>query len=348
MWKFTKPNDKPLLSRRFTGRLHPLRTVTARLSQLLLLGLTLGGILQCAGTGSHPRPARQSMDLASSRWAARDGKVLPFTKWPGEPSAARGVVICIHGLSGAASDFWPVGDSFPARGYAVYGLQLRGQGNDPDPKKRGDIRSKQQWQDDLEDFTALLKRRHRGLPIYWYGESLGALIAIHTAPTLSPAAAPQGIILSSPVVELRPNIQPGHLKNLLLRAMLNFLPGQKISLEALGNAEVQVTSLTTHRNQMQHTAHYVPAFTLRLFGAIEQLINKSPQAAAQLHLPVLVLYTPHDPLVSKEGVERFYSLIPSPSKAQAFFPKSYHLILHDVERDRAVKTVADWLAQQKK
>ena len=324
----------------------PLHSVTVRFSQLLVLLLTLGGILQCAGTGSQPRPARLSLDMTASRWAARDGKVLPFTKWPGDPKQAQGVVICIHGLSGAASDFWPIGDTLPKQGFAVYGLQLRGQGNDPDLKRRGDIRSRQQWMDDLEDFTGLVKRRHRGVPVYWYGESLGALIAAYTAASVAPRAAPQGIILSSPVVELRENLQLGLVKNFLLRAMLNFLPGQKVSLEALGNAEVQVTSQTTHRHQMQHTAHYVPAFSLRLFAEIEHLIQKAPKAAAKLDIPVLVLYTPHDPLVSKEGVERFYQSIASPMKAKAFFSESYHLILHDKERERAVKTVADWLARR--
>ena len=302
--------------------------------------------MQCAVTRSEPRPARQSMDMTSSRWAARDGKVLPFTKWPGEPSPAKGVIICIHGLSGAASDFWPVGDSLPKQGYAVYGMQLRGQGNDPDIKKRGDIRSKQQWINDLEDFTALVKRRHRSAPVYWYGESLGALIAIHTAASTDARHLPQGIILASPVVELRPNLRPDPLKNFMIRAMLNFLPGGKISLETLGNAEVQVTSQTTHRHQMQHTAHYVPAFTFRLFAAIEQMINQAPDAATRLTVPVLVLYTPHDPLVPKEGVERFYDRIASPAKQAAFFPESYHLILHDKERDRALQTVRDWLERR--
>ena len=324
----------------------PIFSVTARFSQLLILLLTVSGILQCAGTGTLPRPARLSLDVATSRWAARDGKVLPFTKWPGDPKPAQGVVICIHGLSGAASDFWPIGDTLPKQGYAVYGLQLRGQGNDPELKRRGDIRSRQQWLDDLEDFTGLVKRRHRGVPVYWYGESLGALIVTYAAASVEPRAAPQGIILSSPVVELRGNLQLGLVKNFLLRAMLNFLPGQKVSLEALGNAEVQVTSQTTHRHQMQHTAHYVPAFSLRLFAEIEQLIKKAPQAAAKLQIPVLVLYTPHDPLVSQEGVERFYQLIASPRKTKAFFSESYHLILHDQERARAVKTVADWLARR--
>ncbi len=313
---------------------------------LILLLLPLGGVVQCTHTTQAARPARQSMDLVSSRWAARDGKVLPFTRWEPGPRKTTAVVICIHGLSGAASDFWPVGEKLPGRGIAVYGLQLRGQGNDPDLKHRGDIRSRKQWLEDLEDFTLLVKRQHRGLPVFWYGESLGALIAVHTAASSGPRVHPQGIILSSPVIALRENLQLGLLKNFALRAMLNFLPGQKIALETLGNSEVQVTSHTTHRGQMQHTSHYVPSFSLRLFAEIEQLIKKAPEAAAQLDVPVLVLYTPHDPLVSQAAVETFYDRIPSPKKSKVFFPKSYHLILHDEERDRALKTVTGWLERR--
>jgi acylglycerol lipase len=307
---------------------------------LLLCLLALGGVVQCAHNGARPQPARLSMDTASSTWAPRDGKVLPFTRWPGGPESIRGVVICIHGLSGAASDFWPIGDSIPATGFTVYGLQLRGQGNDPDIKKRGDIRSRKQWLEDLQDFTALVKRRHSGTPVYWYGESLGALIAIHSA---AGPAKPDGIILSSPVIELRPALQLGLFKNIAFRAMLNFLPGTQISLESFGNSNIQVTSHTTHSGQMQHTAHYVPAFTFRLFAEIEQLIKTVPAAAAELHVPILVLYTPHDPLVSREAVEHFYDLIPAREKTKVFFPNSYHLILHDTERARAVQTVRDWL-----
>jgi alpha-beta hydrolase superfamily lysophospholipase len=87
----------------------------------------------------------------------------------------------------------------------------------------------------------------------------------------------------------------------------------------------------------------VPAFALRLFAEIEQLIKTVPAAAAALDVPVLVLYTPHDPLVSREAVEHFFDHIGSPRKTKVFFPDSYHLILHDSERARAVQTVEDWL-----
>ncbi|MES2707537.1 MAG: alpha/beta fold hydrolase [Verrucomicrobiota bacterium] len=317
--------------------------VSLILTRLLLLLGPIFCLMQCASPGTPKRRAAMTMDLEAGRWAGRDGRDMPFTRWKGDAAPLRGVVICIHGLSGAASDFWPVGEALPPQGFAVYGMQLRGQGNDPDPSRRGDIRSGQEWLNDLTDFTALVKQRHRGLPVYWYGESLGALIAIHTAAESDPRLEPAGIILSSPVVRLRDNLKLGFFKNMLVRATLNLLPGKKISLERLGNAEVQVTSHTTHREQMQHTAHYVPAFTLRLFAEIEKLIQGSGTAAQRIKVPVLVLYTPHDPLVSKEGVEKFFDQLDTPWKRKEFFPTSYHLILHDDERPRALKVITQWL-----
>src|SRR5688572_18305179 len=75
-------------------------------------------LCQCAATRVKIRiPV---MDPSLTFWTSRDGKQLPCKHWPGEPVNPRAVIICVHGLSGAASDFWPVGESLPPKGYAVY------------------------------------------------------------------------------------------------------------------------------------------------------------------------------------------------------------------------------------
>ena len=299
-------------------------------------------LCQCAAPRSLNQPL--VMDPALTSWTACDGKTMPCKYWPGAPQHPRAVVICIHGLSGAASDFWPVGERIPAQGFAVYGMQLRGQGNDPDKKHRGDIRSNRQWRDDLMDFTALVQQRHPGVPVYWFGESLGALITIDATAALPPEQnTVAGIILASPVVALRDNLRLTFGRNLIVRTLLRLWPGKRISLEALGNSEVQVTSHTTHRGQMQHTDHYVKDFTVRLFGEVERLIRQSPAAAGRITVPVLLLYTPNDALTPKEGVESFFARLGSTDKTRVFFPESFHLILHDRDREEALQQIAAWL-----
>lgn len=288
-----------------------------------------------------------AMDPSLSTWNAHDGKVMPYKQWTGGPAKAHAVIICIHGLSGAASDFWPVGESFPPKGIAVYGMQLRGQGNDPDLKRRGDIWSSQQWRQDLLEFTGLVRQRHPGVPVFWYGESLGALITIDAAGSLEEdQTLVSGIILASPVVALRSNLKMSFFKNLLVRSLLRFWPGKQISLEGLGNSEVQVTSATTHREQMQHTSHYVREFTLRLFGQVERLMRGTDGDARRLHLPVLIFYTPNDALTPHEAVEHFFDRIASKNKEKVFFEQSYHLILHDKDRAYALRRLEEWVERE--
>lgn len=288
------------------------------------------------------------MDVKAGTWTARDGKRMPFQLWPGAPAKPRAALICVHGLSGAASDFWPVGESFPAAGYVVYGMELRGQGNDPDKSARGDIRSRRKWIQDLQDFSALVRSRHPGIPVFWYGESLGALITLHAAAGREGEAHVDGIILSSPVVELRENLRLGFFRNLAVRTLLSIAPGHRVSLEKLGNSEVQVTSQTTHRQQMEQTPHYVREFTLRLFGEVEKMIRGSGEAARRVRVPVLVMYTPHDALTSQESVERFCNAIVTGHVEKMFFPESYHLILHDTERETALRRLRVWLDRMAK
>jgi alpha-beta hydrolase superfamily lysophospholipase len=199
----------------------------------------------------------------------------------------------------------------------------------------------------LLDFTALVRQRHPGAPVFWFGESLGALIAIDTA--ASPGECPSavsGLILASPVVALHSHLRPPFFRNLLLRTLLRLRPGNRIPLEAIANSDVRVTSDTTHAQQMARTSHHVKDFTFRLFGQVEKLIRQSTAAARRIHPPVLVLYTPNDPLTPHAGVERFVENLASPDKSRAFFPESYHLILHDKNRADALQRMDAWLRQR--
>ena len=85
----------------------------------------------------HAKPG-----LGPTAWTTFDGKQMPWKEWK-VPSGieTKTVVIAIHGLSGAASDFWLLGERLPPQGIAVYGYELRGQGTDPDTVRRGDIDS---------------------------------------------------------------------------------------------------------------------------------------------------------------------------------------------------------------
>ena len=306
--------------------------------------LAAASLLLCQCSIVNKSPAH----LDAATFAAPDGKTMPFTRWPADdekPAKPRAIVICVHGLSGAASDFWPAGETLSKKGIVVYGTQLRGMGNDPAKHERGDIKSVSRWTNDLVNFTKLIRQKHPGVPTFWYGESLGSLIVLQTLHEESDQAKlVDGVVLSSPVIAFRNDLP--WWKYLFIRGLVLVHPGKRISLESLGDGEVKVTAKTTHKEQMEKTPHYVEFFTLRLFRAVDKMVRNSDRAAASVQVPTLVFYTPNDVFTSKEQVEHFYDQIPAKEKEKAFYPNSYHLLLHDTDRQAVLQELDQWLEKR--
>ena len=309
-----------------------------RFALLMLLGLL------CA-CSSFPRAVSRA-ELRDKEWVSYDGKVVPWTAWKvPEGTRLRGIVIGVHGLSGAASDFWLLGERLPAQGYAVYSYELRGQGKDPAVSERGDIRSAKQWLRDLETFHLLVRRKHPGVPIVWYGESLGSLICLHTAANRLPDRRdPNGIVLASPVAGLRVTVSG--FQRWLLETAAKLAPRTRFSLGELAGVDeskIQVTNHTTHGSGMEATEHHISSFTVRLLAEIGGLIDENPDAAKRLRMPVLFLGTPNDVLSSPDQVQTLFSQVRSPKKRLLWYTRSYHLLLHDIQREEVARDLAAWL-----
>jgi alpha-beta hydrolase superfamily lysophospholipase len=263
----------------------------------------------------------------------------------------RAVLITVHGLCGAAMDFWMLEDGWPPYGFAVYGMQLRGMGNDPDKRARGDVRSGGTWQRDLLTFHDLVQRENPGVPIYWYAESLGTLIALHTVVDLMRdrpvSGQPAGLILSSPAAGLR--LKPEGARATMLYAMIATFPWMKVNLEKLAGVDdkkIRVTHDTTHGARMAVTSHYVSHFSLRLLGEIDKMMRTAPAAAEQLRTPVLVLASPNDVIASEQQVADFYRQIGSADKTIHWYRQSYHLLLHDTQRQEVLGDATRWLERK--
>ncbi len=310
-------------------------------AQLLLfwLGLLLTG---CAGVGrTSVKP-----QLFEKQWRSYDGKVMPWHPGNEVKGKPRAVVITIHGLSGASSDFWMLDEEWPPRGIDVYGLQLRGQGNDPDKGQRGNIASAPVWQKDLLTFHELIRARHPGVPVYWYAESLGTLIAMHTVTELMPDSHthPDGIIMSAPAAGLR--LRPSGLKSAALTAAVKALPWARVNLERLAGVDdknIRVTHDTTYGAQMAVTSHFVKTFSLRLLGEVDKMMRTAPASARKLRVPVLILASPNDVIASEQQIQDLHEAIGSEDKTINWYRESYHLLLHDKQRDEVLKDATHWL-----
>jgi acylglycerol lipase len=120
----------------------------------------------------------------------------------------------------------------------------------------------------------------------------------------------------------------------------------KVNLEKLAGVddkEIRVTHDTTHGARMAVTSHYVSHFSLRLLGEIDRMMRTLPDAAARLREPVLVLASPNDVIASEEQVADFFNRLGSKDKTIYWYRKSYHLLLHDTERQEVLRDATQWV-----
>ncbi len=112
-----------------------------------------------------------------NRFVARDGAELPYRFYPAKSDR---VLILLHGSGWHSRYFLPLAESISAEGLAqVYTPDLRGHGTTPE--KRGDVDYIGQFEDDLADLIAIIRKDSPNALLIVGGHSSGGGLAIRFA-----------------------------------------------------------------------------------------------------------------------------------------------------------------------
>lgn len=313
-----------------------------------VLTLCIGGFLftQCASPKNMKSP---TIKLDSANFHTYDGDTLPYTKWDAQQKPET-VIIAVHGISGAISDFRPLAnhtlENLPK--VAIYGAETRGQGKDPIKQRRGHIQNRQDWFKDLTTFTSLVRKKHPQAKIVWCGESMGSLIVLHSyAYAEDRENLCDALILSSPIVDIRGDFPRWKISAVNTIAWL--FPKIRISLESLGgDDEVRITKDTIHTEQANTNSYHVKKHTLKLLTTLGNMMLTSKQASQKLNVPTLILHAGKDVFSDPKDVESFIKSIPkSTPVTEKFYAESYHLLFHDHQSDLVVSDIAAWVKKLK-
>jgi alpha-beta hydrolase superfamily lysophospholipase len=285
-------------------------------------------------------------------WLAPDGETFSYSTWSAdlpEDRRPRAVVVGVHGLSGAALDYEPLGSHLSKDGIVTYALELRGQGNDPRHERRGDLAKISDWFADLHAFFSLVRSRHPDAQIYYYGESMGAALLTRFLAQADEIDIPDGLVLASPVVALA-HPTPWWQEQ-IFRLFLWTRPRQRIDVRKFTRPKKSeppklVTRDETHRRWFETATHKLDLFTVRFFKNLRDLIAGCLDAAPQIRVPVLVIYAANDIFIPPALVERFFARLGSLEKELRFFPESYHLLLHDHDQAQVLARIEDWLLRR--
>jgi alpha-beta hydrolase superfamily lysophospholipase len=280
-------------------------------------------------------------------WTASDGEQFPYSVWEPAIQPPRAIMIAVHGLSGAALDFEPLGSHLGNKGITTYALELRGQGNDPKPERRGDLTRIEDWYSDLSAFFALVRGQHPGVPVYCYGESMGAALLTRFLAQAEKSDQPAGLVLASPVVIVPGD--PNPWKKLVFHFFLFITPKRRIDVSKYTKRRDEndpkhwVTRDAAHRKWFETASHRITSFTFRFFKCLFDLMGGCLDAAPRVTVPVLVMYARHDVFITPARVEAFFARLGSSDKEIKLFADSYHLLLHDFDKTQALNAIDSWL-----
>lgn len=314
----------------------------------LLLSLLIPILTHCSSTSlSVPDAIR----LEKNTLYTFDGDQLPYTKWEPQEEPEL-VIIGVHGISGAASDYKPLATHLLSNEHriAVYAAETRGQGSDPIKERRGHIKKRENWYRDLYSFSKLVRKKHPKAKIVWCGESMGSLIVLHAyaASQTEAAIAPcDAIILSSPIVEIRGDFPRWKIN--AAHTIATLFPKARISLESLsGEKKVRVTKNAVHQEQVNENSYHIKRHTFRLLSTLGDMIETSGKAGRSVDVPILVLHGGKDIFSEAAAVERFTQSLPEQDQVtRKYYPESFHLLFFDHQSDLVIKDIEEWLKSLK-
>ncbi|GAB4183865.1 MAG: hypothetical protein Fur0032_24830 [Terrimicrobiaceae bacterium] len=274
-------------------------------------------------------------------WKAGDETRFPAKSW-GNPERAAFVLVGVHGMGGAPSDFDSLANAVADQGGFFVANTVRGQGGDPDPRRRGHEMKPSAILQDLREFIA--DTTPTGLPLILIGESLGALLLAKGLSQASVLPSPVGAIFSAPVVKMAREVPPIVRMALRTAACLyprgSLKPGWFVTGSRMAP---KVTRDEAWSTRQKTSSHYVPAFTFSALAAIGDLIDECQAFPPTIQCPSLVLAAGKDVYVKMHDVRDWFDKLASDQKSFLHYPDSYHVLWNDLGRESVIQDILAWI-----
>jgi len=237
-----------------------------------------------------------------------------------------GACLLLHGWGGSPADFGDLPKALDEAGWDVYAPLHTGHGTSP-----ADLEGvkAQALLDGARARYADLRAQYKKIALV--GFSIGGTLAT----ILSAERPPDGLVLLAPFYEVtyKPYyVLPARWWHALLRPFVRYVarPQWMIQVnrpEGRGHL-VEYNALPTGSMQAP--------FCLRRH-ALEEA------GLARLQMPLLMLYSRGDEVSSPAAMAEFYRRLPDGRKAMATFERSNHHILHDYDREAAIRAIVEFV-----
>ncbi|MDE2228522.1 MAG: lysophospholipase [Alphaproteobacteria bacterium] len=305
----------------------------------LLLAMSLVG---CAGVPDVPphAPDIATPALDGDFLRADDGVRLPLRSWlpAGKPVA---VVLYVHGFNDYSHGGEEPAKAFARDGIATFAYDQRGFGHAPD---RGRWAGTWRMAQDLAEASRLVRARYPGVPLFIFGESMGAAVAIvgvtGTAGAEKPVA--DGYILLAPAVWGRGEMNIFERGALWLAA--TFMPGATFTGQSL---HIMASDNIEMLRELAHDPLFIKATRSATIAGLVNLMTLAQRSAPLIDQRALILYGAHDEIIPPHAIKRFLARLPAvpPGRRRiAYYRAGYHMLARDLDAPLVIRDMEHWMA----
>lgn len=248
---------------------------------------------------------------------------------------SRAIILLVHGLAEHSSRYQEFAEYLVSKGYLVAALDLLGHGHSDGDKAYFNRFSDHQHA--VEQLRKIFAQRYPDKKIFLLGHSMGGLVS--SSVLLDAQQHYAGCILSG--AALKTSLQPPAIQIWLINLLSRLLP--HLGVMQLDSAAVS-RDPNVVKAYLDDPLVYAGKVSARCAAEMFKGMRWVKEKNAQIKIPLLILHGEADALTAPEGSRELYNNVSSPDKTLRIYPKLYHEILNEAERDQVYDEIAEWLA----
>jgi lysophospholipase len=259
-------------------------------------------------------------------------------KWEAE-GEAKAVIVMVHGALEHHRRYGWLIEMWRVSGFHVIMGDLPGQGMTT-RANRGHIESFNEYLLEVKEWVEAALEFD--LPVFLLGHSMGGLIAIRLLQEEKLNLA--GVILSSPCLGIFQ--QPSKFLNFVSHGLNVVMPALRLSPgltveDATRNKDVKAADL--------NDSLYVTKVSIRWYRELSEAMEQAFENMENTHdIPMLLMQAGEDKIVDKRAVKEWFNYAPLSEKRYKEWPKCYHEIFNEPEREEVFEYAKDFVISQLK
>ncbi|KPK41130.1 MAG: hypothetical protein AMJ78_06320 [Omnitrophica WOR_2 bacterium SM23_29] len=253
------------------------------------------------------------------------------------PEGPLGSVIFVHGLGEHSLKYDAFAERFYKRDIAAFSYDQRGHGRSEG--RRGHVNRLEELVEDLRQFVDIVKVQTPRRDIYLIGQSLGGLLSIIFAIKYNYKI--KGVVASSPALRIKN--PPNGVETAVAKMMRFFVPAltvcNRVPFEDISHDERAI--LETKADKLSHRL-----ISVKLYFEMMDAMRYAFDNVSKIKAPILLLHGTDDRVADVDATRKFYEGITSSDKEIKLYPKLYHELFREVNKDEIQEHVLNWVLRR--